>query len=44
MSLIAVLIFFLISIKARERLDEARKLYEVINNELHDELPALYDR
>lgn len=29
--------------KARERLDEARKLYEVINNELHDELPALYD-
>ncbi|GFW13568.1 amphiphysin [Trichonephila clavipes] len=29
--------------KAKERLDEARKLYEVINNELHDELPALYD-
>ncbi|XP_042899905.1 myc box-dependent-interacting protein 1 isoform X1 [Parasteatoda tepidariorum] len=29
--------------KAKERLDEARKMYEVINNELHDELPALYD-
>ena len=29
--------------KAKERLDDARKLYEVINNELHDELPALYD-
>ncbi|XP_054721533.1 myc box-dependent-interacting protein 1-like isoform X2 [Uloborus diversus] len=29
--------------KAKERLDEARKLYEVINNELHDELPALHD-
>ncbi|GIY47891.1 endophilin-A [Caerostris extrusa] len=28
-------------IRAKERLDEARKLYEVINNELHDELPAL---
>lgn len=35
---------FFLSIKAKERLDEARKLYEIINNELHDELPALYDR
>lgn len=29
--------------KARDQLDEARKVYELLNNELHDELPALYD-
>ncbi|XP_035212151.1 myc box-dependent-interacting protein 1-like isoform X2 [Stegodyphus dumicola] len=29
--------------KAKEQLDEARNLFEVINSELHDELPALYD-
>lgn len=29
--------------KAREHLDEAKRLYEVLNKELHDELPALYD-
>ncbi|XP_059479034.1 amphiphysin isoform X2 [Neocloeon triangulifer] len=29
--------------KARESLDEARRTYEVLNSELHDELPALYD-
>lgn len=29
--------------KAKERLDEAKEMYEVLNNELHDELPALYD-
>ncbi|KAG0424829.1 hypothetical protein HPB47_027967 [Ixodes persulcatus] len=29
--------------KAREELEDAKQMYEVINNELHDELPALYD-
>ncbi|CAG2167792.1 unnamed protein product [Oppiella nova] len=29
--------------KAREQLEEARRLYEVLNKELHEELPALYD-
>jgi len=29
--------------KARESLDEARRTYEMLNSELHDELPALYD-
>ena len=29
--------------KAREQLEESRRLYEVLNKELHDELPALYD-
>uniref|UniRef100_T1IVT4 Uncharacterized protein n=1 Tax=Strigamia maritima TaxID=126957 RepID=T1IVT4_STRMM len=29
--------------KAKEQLDDARRLYEVLNNELYDELPALYD-
>ncbi|RWS00569.1 myc box-dependent-interacting protein 1-like protein, partial [Leptotrombidium deliense] len=29
--------------KAREQMEEARRLYEVLNKELHDELPALYD-
>ncbi|KPM08468.1 myc box-dependent-interacting protein 1-like protein [Sarcoptes scabiei] len=29
--------------KAREQMDEARRLYEVLNKELHEELPALYD-
>lgn len=24
-------------------MEEARRLYEVLNKELHDELPALYD-
>lgn len=29
--------------KSRDQLDETRKVYESLNNELHDELPALYD-
>ncbi|XP_031625583.1 amphiphysin isoform X2 [Contarinia nasturtii] len=29
--------------KGREQLDEARRTYEILNTELHDELPALYD-
>lgn len=29
--------------KHRDQLDEARRAYEILNNELHDELPALYD-
>ncbi|XP_049524656.1 amphiphysin-like isoform X9 [Dermacentor silvarum] len=29
--------------KAREELEEAKQMYEVINNELHEELPALYE-
>lgn len=29
--------------KSREAMEEARRLYEVLNKELHDELPALYD-
>jgi amphiphysin len=30
-------------VKAREQLDDARNLYEHLNKELYDELPALYD-
>ncbi|XP_056640500.1 myc box-dependent-interacting protein 1 isoform X2 [Diorhabda carinulata] len=29
--------------KGREQLDEAKRTYEMLNSELHDELPALYD-
>ncbi|XP_055915949.1 amphiphysin isoform X2 [Eupeodes corollae] len=29
--------------KSREQLEEARRTYEILNTELHDELPALYD-
>ncbi|XP_067143316.1 LOW QUALITY PROTEIN: myc box-dependent-interacting protein 1-like [Centruroides vittatus] len=29
--------------KAKEELDTAKQLYEVLNNELHEELPALYE-
>ncbi|XP_044736490.1 amphiphysin [Chrysoperla carnea] len=29
--------------KAREQLEEAKRTYEQLNSELHDELPALYD-
>lgn len=29
--------------KARESLEEAKRTYELLNSELHDELPALYD-
>ena len=29
--------------KSREQMEESRRLYEVLNKELHDELPALYD-
>lgn len=29
--------------KAREQLEEAKRTYEILNSELHDELPALYD-
>ncbi|XP_072155557.1 myc box-dependent-interacting protein 1 isoform X1 [Bemisia tabaci] len=30
-------------IKAREQLEEAKRTYDLLNSELHDELPALYD-
>lgn len=29
--------------KGRELLEEAKRTYEVLNSELHDELPALHD-
>lgn len=29
--------------RGREQLEEAKRTYEVLNSELHDELPALYD-
>jgi len=29
--------------KARESLEEAKRTYELLNSELHDELPALHD-
>lgn len=29
--------------KGRDQLDEARRTYEILNTELHDELPALHD-
>jgi len=29
--------------KHRDQLEEARRVYDTLNNELHDELPALYD-
>lgn len=29
--------------KGRELLEEAKRTYEILNSELHDELPALYD-
>uniref|UniRef100_A0A6G1S870 Amphiphysin n=1 Tax=Aceria tosichella TaxID=561515 RepID=A0A6G1S870_9ACAR len=29
--------------KHRDHLEEARRIYETLNNELHEELPALYD-
>lgn len=29
--------------KGKEQLDEAKRTYEILNSELHDELPALYD-
>ena len=29
--------------KSREQMEEARRLYEILNKELHDELPALHD-
>ncbi|KAG1676576.1 Amphiphysin [Nymphon striatum] len=29
--------------KSKEQLDDAKKMYEILNNELHDDLPALYD-
>lgn len=29
--------------KARDQLEEAKRTYELLNSELHDELPALYD-
>ncbi|XP_046982640.1 myc box-dependent-interacting protein 1 isoform X1 [Schistocerca americana] len=30
-------------VRARESLEEAKRTYEMLNSELHDELPALYD-
>jgi amphiphysin len=29
--------------KAKETLEESKRTYEILNSELHDELPALYD-
>lgn len=29
--------------KAREMLEDAKRTYEMLNSELHDEIPALYD-
>jgi amphiphysin len=29
--------------KGREQLEEAKRTYEILNTELHDELPALHD-
>ncbi|XP_045470837.1 myc box-dependent-interacting protein 1 isoform X2 [Harmonia axyridis] len=29
--------------KGKEQLEEAKRTYEILNSELHDELPALYD-
>lgn len=29
--------------KAREQLEDAKRTYEQLNSELHDELPALHD-
>lgn len=29
--------------KGREQLDEAKRTFEILNSELHDELPALHD-
>ncbi|XP_031334441.1 bridging integrator 2-like [Photinus pyralis] len=29
--------------KGREQLEEAKRTYDMLNSELHDELPALYD-
>lgn len=29
--------------RGKESLEEARRTYEILNSELHDELPALYD-
>lgn len=29
--------------KGREQLEEAKRTYEILNSELHDELPALFD-
>lgn len=29
--------------KGREQLEEAKRTYEMLNSELHDELPALFD-
>lgn len=29
--------------KGREQLEEAKRTYEILNSELHDELPALHD-
>lgn len=29
--------------KGREQLEEAKRTYDLLNSELHDELPALYD-
>lgn len=36
-------IFFFQVTKGREQLEEAKRTYEIMNSELHDELPALYD-
>ena len=29
--------------RAREQMESAKRTYEILNSELHDELPALYD-
>ena len=37
------LIFSLINFRAKESMENAKRTYEMLNSELHDELPALYD-
>lgn len=38
-----IFIFWIKVNKAKEQLDEAKRTYDLLNTELHDELPALYD-
>ena len=36
------LLYFCLN-RAKEAMENAKRTYEVLNSELHDELPALYD-
>ena len=35
--------FELLLFRAKESMENAKRTYEMLNSELHDELPALYD-